>query len=89
MYEAPLVCHLNPDVNMPHSYIIRLARGHSLEQHGAAIIKNPDIFVHHVYAFIEEQVYYIARPANETLLSAIRSDPNVEDVQCEPDIILF
>lgn len=88
-YEAPLLCDSESEYIVPHSYIVCLAPGYSLEQHAAAINMDAAVFVHHAYAFIKEQVHYIARPVEETLLKAIRSDPKVEDVQCEPDVVLF
>ena len=89
MHEAPLLYNEKPEMIIPHSYIVRLAPGHSLEQHVATINLDTATSVDHVCSFIKAQVFYIVRPVDEALLSAIRSDPKVEDVQCESDIILF
>ena len=88
-YEAPLLYDPESDHIIPDSYIVRLAPGYTLEQHAATINIKTAVFVHHIYTFIEEQVYYIARPIDKHLLEVIRSDPNVEDVRCEPDVVLI
>lgn len=70
---------------MNSNYIVYLLPGHSLADHVKKV--SPDLMKHvdHVYSFITDQVVYVGKGVDASLLAAIKADTNVETVEVQSE----
>lgn len=84
-YQARFSCPTADQSRLPNSYIVWLAPGYSLQEHAMTIRHN--VATHFrsetdVYITSGGKVIYCGFDINDELLRVIRSDENVELVEC-------
>ncbi|KAF2420585.1 hypothetical protein EJ08DRAFT_576763, partial [Tothia fuscella] len=76
-------CNMKPENQAIDRYIVHLQPNHSIQQHSETLRLSIEPHVDFIMSkrLYSDRVVYSASEINETLLSAIRSDPEVDFVE--------